>query len=173
MTVLSMVVTGAAQIGVLEQRGGRLFPSDSFVGLAGEQRGDALAIEDAEFEGSGRHRFEPGRIDAAIGVQNAQTGAKPLFGMRPAGENGADQALGIGSDLAGPTAEPIRRPLGVTPMRTRHVLRVRAVLAAHVAALVDRDALAAMEYLDRSLGDANLDLGANERVRNRVEKVMD
>ena len=50
---------------------------------------------------------------------------------------------------------------------------VRAVLAAHVAALVDRDALAAMEHLDRARGDANLDLGANQRVRNRVEEVMD
>ena len=50
---------------------------------------------------------------------------------------------------------------------------VRAVLAAHVAALVDRDALAAMEHLDRARGDANLDLGADQRVRNRVEEVMD
>ena len=50
---------------------------------------------------------------------------------------------------------------------------VRAVLAAHVAALVDRDALAAMEHLDGARRDANLDLGANERVRNRVEEVMD
>ena len=133
---LSMVVAGAAQVGVLEQRGGRLFPGGGFVDLAVEQRGDAFVIEDAEFERSGGDRFEPGRIEAAIGARNSETGAKPLFGMRPAGEYGGDQALGVGSDLAGPATEPIRRPLGVTAVGARHVLWVRAVLAAPVAALV-------------------------------------
>jgi hypothetical protein len=46
------------------------------------------------------------------------------------------------------------------------------VLAAHVAALVDRDALAAMKGFDRARGDPHIDLGANQRVRNRVEEVM-
>src|SRR5271163_2138935 len=50
---------------------------------------------------------------------------------------------------------------------------VRAVLAAHVAALMDRNTLAAMEDLDGACGDANLDLGANKRMRDRVEEVMD
>jgi hypothetical protein len=44
--------------------------------------------------------------------------------------------------------------------------------AAHVAALVDADALAAMEDLDGAHGDAHIDFLANERVRNRVQKVM-
>ena len=47
------------------------------------------------------------------------------------------------------------------------------MLAAEVAALVRHDALAAMEHLDRARGDANLDLGADQRVWNRVEEVMD
>ena len=50
---------------------------------------------------------------------------------------------------------------------------VRAAFAAHVAALVGRDALASMECLDCARRDADLDLGANEGVRNRVEEVMD
>jgi hypothetical protein len=50
------------------------------------------------------------------------------------------------------------------------VIRVCAVLAAHIAALVDRDALAAMEDLDDSRGGANLDFGANQRVRNEYRK---
>ena len=49
---------------------------------------------------------------------------------------------------------------------------VRAVLAASVAALMGADALAAMEDLDRSRGDPHVDLGADQRVRNRIEKVM-
>jgi hypothetical protein len=115
-------------------------------------------------------RLEPrplrdGPPKATIQAQNPEAGAEPLFGMRPAGEHGADQGLGVRPDLAGPAAEPIRRPLGVAPMRLGHALRVRAVLAAHVAALVDRDAQAAVECLDDSRGDPHIDLGANERVR--------
>src|SRR3984957_2235313 len=170
---LSMVEAGTTQIGVIEKRGGTAFLGCGVVRLAGEKGGDALAVEDAQFERAGRDRFEPRRVQTAIRAQNAQAGAKPLFGVRPAGEHGADQAFGVGSDLAGPAAEPIRRPLGVIPVGTRHVVGLRAVLAAHVAALVDRYSLAAMEHLDCARGDANLDLGANQSVRNRVEEIMD
>ena len=38
---------------------------------------------------------------------------------------------------------------------------------------MDADALAAMEDLDGARGDPHVDLGADERVRNRIEKVMD
>ena len=57
---LSMVVAGTAQIGVIEQRGGTAFLGGGVVGLAGEKGGDALAIEDAQFEGAGGDRFERG-----------------------------------------------------------------------------------------------------------------
>ena len=169
---LSMVVAGTAQIGVVEERG-RTAVIGRRVALTGEEGGDALAIEDAQFDGVGRHRLDAGRVEAAIRAQDAQAGAEPLFGMRPAGEHGADQAFGVRPDLAGPAAEPIRRPLGVTPVGAGHVVGVRAVLAAHVAALVDADALTAMEDLDRARGDPHLNLGADERVWNRIQKVMD
>ena len=58
-------------------------------------------------------------------------------------------------------------------MGTGHVVGVRAVPAAEVAALMDADALAAMEDLDGARGDAHLDLGADQRVRNRIQEVMD
>ena len=132
-----------------------------------------MQVEDAQFDGAGRHRLEAGRIEAAIRAQNAKAGAEPLFGMRPAGEHGADQAFGVRPDLAGPAAEPIRRPLGVAPVGAGHMVGVRAVLAADVASLMDADALAAMEDLDRSRGDPHVDLGADERVRDRIQKVMD
>src|SRR5271156_6930375 len=105
-----MVVAGTTQIGVIEKRGGMAFLGSGVVRLAGEKSGDALAVEDAQFERSGGDRFEAGGIDAAIGTQNAQASAEPLLGMRPAGEHGADQAFGVRPDLAGPAAEPIRRP---------------------------------------------------------------
>src|ERR1700689_2900915 len=115
---LSMVVAGTTQIGVIEKRGGTAFPGRGVVRLAGEKGGDALAVEDAQFEGAGRDRFEASRIDATIRAQNAQAGAESLFGVRPAGEHGADQAFGVGSDLAGFAAELITCPLGVILMGT-------------------------------------------------------
>ena len=38
---------------------------------------------------------------------------------------------------------------------------------------MDADALAPMEDLDRARGDPHVDLGADERVRDRIEEVMD
>jgi hypothetical protein len=113
-------------------------------------------------------RDDAAGVEPAIRAQNPQAGSEPLLGMLSAGEHGADQAFGVGPDFAGPAAEAVRRPFGVKPVGTGHVIRVRAVLATHVAALMDRDALAAMEHLDDALGDADLDFGANEGVRNRV-----
>ena len=138
--ILSMVVAGTAQIGVVEERGGTAVLGRRVVAFAGEKGGDALAIEDAQFDGARRHRFDADRVEAATRAQNAKAGAEPLFGMRPAGKHGADQAFGVRSDLAGPTAEPIRRPLGVAPVGIGHMIGVRAVLAAHVMALMDANA---------------------------------
>ena len=158
---------------MVEQRGGRIVFGGRVVRLAGEQGGDALAVEDAQFERSRGDGLDAAGVEPAIRAQNAQTGSKPLLGMLSAGEDSADQGLGVGPDLAGPAAKPIRRPLGVMPMGTGHVIGVRAVLAAHVAALMDRNTLSTMEHLDDALGDADLDLGANEGVRDRVQKVVD
>jgi hypothetical protein len=165
-----MKVAGATQIGVVEQRGGMVILGAMF---AREQRGDALAIEDTQLDGPCRDGLNACGVEAAIGAQNPQASPEPLFRMRSAGERGYNQSLGVWPDLPGPTAEPFRRPLGVAPVRTGHVLGVRAVLAADIATLVDGDALTAMEYLDRARRDAKLDLGADEGVRNRVEKVVD
>jgi hypothetical protein len=61
-------------------------------------------------------RLDVGRIDATIRAQDAKAGEEPLFGMWPTGEHGDDQPFGARPDLAGPMAEPIRRPLGVAPV---------------------------------------------------------
>jgi hypothetical protein len=69
-----------------------------------------------------------------------KAGTKTLFGIPPAGEHVGDQPLGVGPDLAGPAAEPVRRPLGVMPVGSRHVIGIRAMPGPHVAALVDAGA---------------------------------
>ena len=79
-----MVVAGTGQIGVVEERGGATVLGGA-VRLVGEERSEALAIEDAQFHGARRHRFDADRIEAATRAQNAEAGAEPLFGMRPAG----------------------------------------------------------------------------------------
>ena len=164
-----MVVAGTAQIGVVEERGRT---AGHRVALTGEEGGDAPAIEDAQFDGARRHRFDANRIEDAIGAQNAKAGAEPLFGMRPAGEHGADQAAsGVSTILPAHR----RNRSGVHSARQRRwELGIwsgsRAVLVAHVTALMDADALAPMEDLDGSRGDPHVDLGADERVRNRIRE---
>ena len=152
---------------------GRIVLGARVVGLAGEKGRHALAVEDAQFDGASRDGFNAASVEPAIRAQNPQAGAEPLLGMLSAGEHGADQAFGVRPNLAGPAAETIRRPFGVAPVGAGHVIGLRAMLAAHVAALVDRDALTAMEHLDDSLGDTDLDFGANEGMRNRIEELVD
>ena len=42
------------------------------------------------------------------------------------------------------------------------------MLATAIAARTGASALTAIEYLDHTVGDAHIDLGANERVWNRI-----
>jgi hypothetical protein len=86
--------------------------------------------------------FNTRGVEAAIRAQKPPASAESLFGVRPAGEHRDDQRLRVRPDLAGPTSEPFRRPLGGTPVGTGHMFGVRAVLAADIATLVDGDALA-------------------------------
>src|SRR5271154_1286103 len=88
--ILSMVIAAATQIGVVEQRGGAAVLGGGALGLAGEERGDALAVEDAQFDGAGGDRLNAAGIEPAIRAQDSQARAEPLFGMPPAGEHGAD-----------------------------------------------------------------------------------
>ena len=76
-----MVVAGTTQIGVIEKRGGTAFLGRGVVRLAGEKGGDALAVEDAQFEGAGGDRFDACRVDAAIRAQNPEAGSEALFGV--------------------------------------------------------------------------------------------
>ncbi len=155
-----------------------------FFVYSGEVKIQDLTVEDAKALGGaggigggggaglGGGLFVAGAT-TAVRAQDPETGSKTLLGMLSAGEHGADQSFGVGPNFTSPAAEPIRRPIGKKPVCARHVIGVRAVLAAHVAPLMNRDALPAMEHLDDALGDAHLDLGANEGVRNRVQEVVD
>src|SRR5271166_5603336 len=49
---------------------------------------------------------------------------------------------------------------------------ISAVPAPSIATLMGADALAAVEYLDCAGGDPHIDLGADERVRNRIQELV-
>lgn len=84
-----MKVAGAAQVGVLHDGGGFGGMSVGFVG--GDERGDGLAGQAADLDGTRRHSLGalPGKI--TIEAQDAEACSEALFGMRPAGEDGGDQ----------------------------------------------------------------------------------
>lgn len=54
-----------------------------------------------------------------------------------------------------------------------HVLDIGAMLAAAVAPLVNRNALAVVEYLNAALGRAGINLLADQFMRHRIEKPAD
>ena len=113
---LSRVIAGATQVGVFEERLLDCVVRSGLVALVGEDGRDALASEGADFEGADRNRLRASQLDATIKAEDSKAGAEALFGMRPAGERRDDQPFGVWPDLAGPAAEPIRGPIGVTPM---------------------------------------------------------
>ena len=163
-----MVVAGTTQIGVVEQRGGAAVLGGGGLALRARREATPLQL---------RTPSSTARADTA----STRTGSRPRYERECArqcgtpvrdaagGEHGADQAFGVGRSC---------RPNGGTdPASTRrsavgagHMVGVRAVLAAHVTALMDADASAPMEDLDGSRGDPHVDLGADERVRNGYRK---
>src|SRR6516162_3786405 len=58
-------------------------------------------------------------------------------------------------------------------MGSGHVLGIRAMEPAAIAAQMRGDTLAAMEDLDGARGDADLDLFADQGVRHRIEEAVD
>ena len=119
--ILSMAVAGTTQIGVIEQRAGRFVVGGRVFGLTGEKGRHALAVEDAEFERARRDGFEASGVETAVRAQNPEARAKPPFGMPPAGEHGADQALGIGP--ISPARRSTRAPGPPNPARPGDVDR--------------------------------------------------
>ena len=93
--------------------------------------------------------------------------------MRPTGQHGEDQRLGVRPDVACLAVQALRRPFGIAPVRARHVLRQGAVPRSAVAPRMGGDAFAAVEHLDRARRGAGVHLLADQRVRHRVEEALD
>src|SRR5690606_21864202 len=167
----SMKIAGAAQVCVFRDGGGFGGMPVGLVG--GEECGDGLAGQPADLDGTRRHSLGALAGKIAIEAQDSEACPEALFGMWPAGENGGDQAFGLGTDRRAPAPETIRCPLGVAPMRTRHMIGVRAKARPPIAALMRGDALATVEYLDHPGGGTDIDLLADEAVRDGIEEALE
>ena len=96
-----------------------------------------------------------------------------LLGVRSALQDQRDELGGARADRDRVSTDALDRPLGISPVCARHVLGDRRVAAAETAAQVHRDALAPAEQLDRALGDAGIELLADQPMRHRVVMPVD
>ena len=126
----SIEVACATDIGMRDRRPvrGGFGPFAINIVLEDGVDGGVRACADLECAGAGGFKpvgaVGPGKPD------NADTGTKSLFGMAAFAHDDFDERCRIASDLTGVALEAFRRPVGVTPVRTRHVFahcRVQAV----------------------------------------------
>jgi len=141
-------------------------------GFVFDDRSDALVGECADIDGMGGDLFDTLFIKTAIEPQYAKACAKALLGVRPVGQDCDDQAFGLGAEASGPSFEARWRPVGITPVRTRHVIGMGAVAAAVIAALMTGDAAAFMENLDGLAGQPDVDLGTDQSMGHGIEEFL-
>ena len=165
-----MVVAGTANVGVQDRRIVRGARRRSGLEPVLEDGGDALVIERADLDRTGGDRLRSGGINAPIETQDAKAGTEALLRMWPSGQHGDDQRLGVGTDRPSLALEAFGVPLGVEPVRARHVVGQGAVPWAAIASGVRGNALTAVEHLHRALGQPCLDLLADQTVRDGVEE---
>src|SRR4051812_24783283 len=129
----SVVVAGAPDVRV-QQRQLLAVPRWPWGGLAVEavlqDRLDRAIGAGADLDAAGAGRLQPLAAIGAQQPQDAEAGAEPLFGMWPALEDQSRQRRGGGADGSGLAADPLDSPLGMPPVRLRHVLGQRGVPAA-------------------------------------------
>src|ERR1700675_3034202 len=159
-----MEVTGAAQIGMVDDC--VLGSARTAFELVGDDGSDALVGQCADRDRARRDQLGAFGINILEQPKHAETAPESLLGMRPIGQDGEDEPLGVGPDRSSPASEPIGCPLGVTPMRTGHVIGISAVPAPAITALVSRNTHPPMEQLDGPGGGANIDLLPDQAVWN-------
>ena len=135
--------------------------------------GDALVSKRPNGNGPGRNSLDTSGLDPAKELEDAETGSKGLLGMPATGEHRNDEPLCIRPDRARPAFEAFWCPFSNELMGTRHVVQVGAGAGTTIAALMNGDAIRAVEYLDDAAGNAHLHLLLEQSVRHRVQEVID
>ncbi len=110
-----MVVAGTADIGVEDRdtAGGPPLRRVA-IELVVEDRAHRAVGQRADLDGAGRCRFEAIGAERPHQAHDAQAGAEPLFGMRPALQNQLAQGRRRGPDLGGFTANALDGPVANT-----------------------------------------------------------
>ena len=122
------------------------------VGLSGGRTGLAVepVMEDrlhaavrtrADFQTARTGGLHAIMVVGADQAQNAQAGTEALLGMRPAAQNDIDESRRRGANRLSFFADALDRPLGMAPVRSRHVLGQRRMPPACAAALMNGVAL--------------------------------
>ena len=91
----------------------------------------------------------------------------------PPGEDGGDDRGGVRSDLLGPADEAVGCPIAHPAVLLGHVLGRGGVAPPMGRADVAGNALPAMEALDGAGRQPDVELAADERVRDRVVVPVD
>jgi len=118
-------------------------------------------------------RFEPLRRMGSSQLHEPQTAAVALFRMGSTVQEPLDERGGLGSYGTGPGDEPGRTPLQVGPMMGGHVVGVRGVPTAPMAAGVGSYPVPTVEELDGGGGDASVQLRPAQGVGHAVVVEMD
>ena len=117
-----MEIAGAADVFVQQGRTVRGLRRRRLVEPVSQDRGDTGVSQHADFDRSVADRLHPRRVEAAKQPQHTEAGAKPLFRMWPARQHRQDQRLGVGADVPRLASKSLRRPFGITSVRTGHVV---------------------------------------------------
>src|SRR5580704_1962615 len=163
-----MEVGGAADVVVRYRRPvrGRCRPLAIEVVL--EDRVDRAVGARPDLERAGASGFEALAATGLGEPQDAYARAEALLGVRALPQDDLDQRRGVAPNLAGLPPQSLRRPVGIAPMARRHVLAHRRMLAIGGRAHMRRNALAAMEDLDRARRNARPNLLTQQLMRQRV-----
>src|SRR5215472_10130780 len=93
--------------------------------------------------------------------------------MRPRLQDQSRELGRAGANCRGIAKDPFNGPLGVAPMRTRHMLGDGRVPAPPGAAQVHGDTFAFAEQLDSVSGNASVELLADQTMRHRIIMPVD
>jgi len=127
----------------------------------------------ASGQGTAAGSFEPVRAVALTKTEDAQTGTKSLLGVLARGKEGIDELGGMGTHGLSPTQDAFRSPVCIFLVSRRHMVRNGRVTAAGMGTQMGGHTAVLERNLDGMLGGPDIDLLANERVRDTVVMLVE
>src|SRR5436190_3096000 len=117
-----MEVTGTTDVGMHYRRPVRGGCGPFGIELLLQDRVDRGVGTCADLKRPAAGRLQPLPAKTLGQADDADRGAEALLGVRALADDDLDQRRGIAPDLAGLSADTLRRPIGIAPVTARHVL---------------------------------------------------